>query len=297
MSRKSRSSGACSPWALIRAATVLWAVSVCAGVLRCEASETNSEITLTFNNLTNYSILPKLSQVSGTAVSANVALHGIAVRLRDLESGDWWNWEQASWSEDRTGNQKTVPVTDNLNWKTPLPRLASGRYEISVQAVIVSKVGKGTFNWPVATRRAFIIDSRPPGINFFPLHDQQTVFDFSEIGGEIDKDARIQLSISRVNELSELNRYWNGANWQTNADAQIKLGVSSAGDFWFPSAETRLPKASEIPPGMYLISVSAIDRAGNEGRAAITVIKVGPSFTLKQQRQRIFTEGSKGNEE
>jgi hypothetical protein len=255
--------------------------------LSSQASETNAvsanEITLTLNNLTNHSVLSKLREISGTVSSPKIPVQGVLIRLHDLESGGSWDWEQASWTEDLDGAQERLALADNSTFKTPLPRLHSGRYDIYVQAVLSSKARTGTFDSPVVIRQSFVIDSRTPGINFFPLHDQQTVFDFSDIGGEIDKTSEIRLSISQVNEITELSSYWNGASWQTNsADPQIKLRVSSSGDFWFPSAETRLPKASDISPGMYLISVSAIDRAGNEGRAAITVIKLGPTLSLKR---------------
>ena len=106
------------------------------------------------------------------------------------------------------------------------------------------------------------------------MHDQQTIVDFADVSGEIDLTATIQFSIRKVNEIDELNSYWNGSTWTTNrADPRRKLRAACGQDFWFPAAETVLPKAREIPAGTYLISVSAVDRLGNEGRAAITVNK------------------------
>src|SRR5437899_7023418 len=60
------------------------------------------------------------------------------------------------------------------------------------------------------------VATNAPSINFLPLHDEQTVVDFSDISGEIDAPSTIQFSICHVGDLDDSRSYWNGANWVTN---------------------------------------------------------------------------------
>ena len=224
------------------------------------------------------SILNSLREISGVSLSPNSASGVIELRLRDIRSGNYWDWQEERWVADAC-IQFSAPEGILTPWTIAVPRLSTGRYEIECRTSL------GPESTRICARHIFCIDRTAPTIWFYPLHDQQTVGDFSDIGGELSESAEVSFTIGRVNELGQRASYWNGANWTASIDdAGLKLRATNARDFWFPSAETKLPKASQIEPGIYLISVSAIDRAGNEGRAAITVSKPGPTLTAERIR-------------
>lgn len=141
---------------------------------------------------------------------------------------------------------------------------------------IQTKAGKPA-NANIVGKTTTSHDRTAPSIRFLPLHDQQGVADFSQIGGEVNEEAVIVFTISRLEESLENVRYWTGREWTANSNEPgTNLRGASVDSFWFRAAETFLPKTSEIDPGSYVINVSAFDRAGNEGRAAITVRKIEP---------------------
>jgi hypothetical protein len=222
-------------------------------------------------NVTNGSVLAGLSQITVTVCQADTGIDGVLVHLREL-----------SRSKEISCIAKLSPPTNSnrcdneLNWTATIPRLRDGRYEVSAQALLDED------SPAVSTSRNIVIDGTAPDISFFPLHDQQPIADFSEVGGEIDEVAAIEFSICQVNDTIDQKIYWNGKTWSTNRnDPAIRMRAGSVGDFWFSSTETALPKSAEIPAGNYLISVFAFDRAGNEGRAAVTVVKKFLPFSAK----------------
>jgi hypothetical protein len=224
-------------------------------------------VVISLTSPTNRAVINGVTELKGVADLVGGVVESVEVRLKHINSRKVWPWQTARWTSE---------ASTTSGWQVSLPRLEEGQYEVECRGYAAGETnGTLSYHW-------FTIDRSAPRISFFPLHDQQTVRDFSEIGGEIDKAARVQFTICRVNESAEGNRYWNGSGWISNApDTQLKLQAASTGGFWFPSAETMLPKPEQIEVGNYLLCASALDDAGNEGRAAITILIVGPSFTLK----------------
>lgn len=226
----------------------------------------------------NGSVLNSLHEISGTTLSPNGASGVIELRLRDIRSGNYWDWQQERWVPDAC-IQFSAPEGILTPWTISVPRLSSGRYEIECRTSVGSESSR------ISARHIFCIDRTAPTIWFYPLHDQQTVTDFSDIGGEVSESAEVRFTIGQVSETGQAGSYWNGVKWTATVDdAGLKLRATVARDFWFPGVETKLPKASQIEAGRYLISVSAVDGAGNEGRAAITVSKPGPTLTAERIR-------------
>ena len=224
------------------------------------------------------SVLKSLHEISGVTLSPEGASGVIELRLRDIRSGNYWDWQQERWVPDAC-IQFSAPEGVLTPWSIAVPRLSTGRYEVECRTSLGPQSGR------ISARHVFCIDRTAPTIWFYPLHDQQTVTDFGDIGGELSEAAEVRFTIGRVNESGQRASYWNGGSWTAAAeDTKLNLRGATARDFWFPSAETKLPRASQIVPGTYLISVSAIDRAGNEGRAAITVSKPGPTLTAERPR-------------
>ncbi len=213
-----------------------------------------------------------LSEVSGVMFCPSGTVGHVHIRLKHIATGTTWNWREEGWSPD-SWIQFDAPEGVVTPWALAPPKLAEGRYEIECRTSLDPAPPR------LAARHSFVIDRTSPRVSFLPLHDQQTFFDLSELAGEIDEQAEIQFTISCARNL-ELRRYWNGSIWTGDAsDPHLNLPAASAGGFWFPAAETRLPRPSQIEPGTYLIAVSAFDRAGNEGRAAITILKPTPTLT------------------
>jgi hypothetical protein len=228
-------------------------------------------VTLTIRNVTNGTVLPNLSKISGTVRAFGLPVDGVVVHVREILRGK----EISCVAKLGFATTNAAGETE-LTWTVCLPRLRDGRYEMNAQPLVKEHVP------PNSVHRNIVIDGTSPEISFAPLHDQQVIADFSEVGGEIDEVAAIELSICRVEESIEQNTYWNGVTWTTNRDDHsIRIRAGSVGDLWFAPTETALPKATEIPAGNYLISAFAFDRAGNEGRAAVTVIKKSLPFSVK----------------
>jgi len=262
-------------WLLLEAALlcILWANV--RGSERPTEKQAIIPVTITLISPTNRAVISTATELKGAAVCADGVVESVQVRLRHVNSRKIWPWQTAHWTA-LTGTNSTA---HHLPWQTGLPRLDDGHYEVECRSYLAGETNG------VLSYHSFSIDRGAPGISFFPLHDQQTLHDFSDLGGEIDKEAQVEFMICRVNESAERNSYWDGSSWTFNADdPAVKLRAASAGGFWFPSAETTLPKPGQIEIGTYTISASAHDSAGNEGRAAITIMKVGPAFTLKSRR-------------
>jgi len=243
-----------------------------ANLIADEHPESTNRIAVKITHPCNQAIIATLNEIKGSTVSQSGIVDVVQVRLKSVAGGKPSDWQSAEWIVD----QNTNAQRQLTEWRILAPRLREGAYEIECQATRAGKIIVGS------NKSTFVIDRTAPVISFFPLHDQTPVVDFSEIGGEIDKAAEIHFSICRVNDSEELNRYWNGSEWTANPEnSGVKLRGSSNRDYWFPSAETPLPKSSQIERGMYLISACAVDRAGNRGRAAITVRKTGAPSNLE----------------
>jgi hypothetical protein len=237
-----------------------------------EHPESTNRIAVKITHPCNHAVIASLNEIKGSTVSQGGIMDVVQVRLKSVAGGKPSDWQSAEWIAD----QNTNAQRQLTEWRILAPQLKEGAYEIECQATRAGKIIMAS------NKSTFVIDRTAPVISFFPLHDQTSVVDFSEIGGEVDKTAEIQFSICRVNDSEELNRYWNGSEWIANPEnSGVKLHGSSNRDYWFPSAETPLPKSTQIGRGMYLISASAVDRAGNRGRAAITVRKTGAPSNLE----------------
>jgi hypothetical protein len=235
------------------------------------AASAKHQVTLTISNLTNGAVFPNLSRIRGTVCSSGSPVEGVLVQLRELSRS-----REISCVAKLGVSARSATCQSELSWTATLPRLRDGRHEVTAQALLDEGVR------PASVRRTIVIDGTSPDISFFPLHDQQAIADFSEVGGEIDEVAAIEFSICRFDDTAEQKSYWNGTAWSTNRnDPSIKIRAGSVGDLWFASEDTALPKAADIPAGNYLISAFAIDRAGNEGRAAVTVVKKTVAFSAK----------------
>lgn len=244
-------------------------------LLAADPAESTNQNALTITQPSQNAALARLAEIKGSIVSQSGRVDLVQVRLKSLAGRNFSEWQSAEWTADKDSNAQLS------EWKVSVPKLKEGAYEIECRAL---QAGKTILASSVNT---FAIDRTAPVISFFPLRDQKSVVDFSEIGGEIDKAAQIQFSICRVNDSEELNRYWNGSEWSASPDSPgVKLRGSSNRDYWFPSAETPLPKIGQIERGMYLISASAVDGAGNLGRAAVTVLKIGTVSSLESTALR-----------
>jgi len=215
-----------------------------------------------------------LTEVSGEMFCPSGMVGHVRISLKHIATGTTWNWKEDGWSAD-SWIQFDAPEGIVTPWALSVPKLAEGRYEIECRTSLDAAPPR------LAARHSFLIDRTRPRVSFLPLHDQQTFFDLSELGGEIDEQAEIRFTLSYSPDF-ELRKYWDGSDWTGDAgDPHVNLSAASTGGFWFPAAETKLPKPNQIAPGTYLIAVSAFDRAGNEGRAAITILKPTPTLTAK----------------
>jgi hypothetical protein len=220
-----------------------------------------SKLAIEITQPANNSAVNDLKEIRGSVLCRTGVVEKVQVRLKSSEAEKVSAWAEADWSESKTASE-----ANRRDWKIALPKVRNGSYEVECRAKLTGET------FAAYTGCFFSVDQTAPVINFFPLHDQVVLTDFFEIGGEIDKKARIEFMICRVSEAEDQKRYWNGSEWTARADDPgAKLRGTLSGDYWFPSAETGLPKAGRIESGTYLVSVFAFDRAGNEGRAAITV--------------------------
>jgi len=235
-------------------------------VLAADAPKNRLTGTCVVQNPLNAASIHSLQTFRGF-VDAPEGVNGtMQMRLRHIATGRFWDWTAQQWSDD---GLLTIPVTEpgRTPWTVVAPALAEGRYQLEC-----------SFRDGTVLERAivssFSIDRTPPQISFLPLHDQQVIEDFSEIGGEITKPAEIRFSICRLTEQGLRVGCWNETAWSGAEESSLLNGASSGG-FWFPAAGAKLPHAGQIENGSYLVFASAVDRAGNEGRAAITVHKRG----------------------
>jgi hypothetical protein len=218
----------------------------------------------TISSPTNGSIVSTIREISGETLCPAGLSGAVQIRLRHVATGKFWDWAEDRWNDN--GALEFIPAEGTQTpWRILLPQLAEGRYELQCSS-IDSGVRRSSRN------SRFLVDRTAPSVSFFPLHDQETIDDVFEIGGEIDEPAEIQFTIWRVSARGQRLTCWNGKTWDANV-AKSELRASSAHGYWFPAAETTLPKADEIQSGTYLISATAVDGAGNEGRAAVTVHK------------------------
>jgi hypothetical protein len=217
----------------------------------------------------NGSVVSTVGEISGETLCPSGLNGTVQIRLRHVATAKTWDWSEERWSDDSAVEFKAIEGTQTP-WRILLPRLAEGRYEVECRTIIDS-VSQRT-----SAQNRFLIDRTPPRISFFPLHDQQTIDDAFEISGDIHEPSEIRFSIWRLSREKRI-ACWTGKAWES-ASSNSTLRASSANGYWFPAAETELPKAEQIQDGTYLISATAHDRAGNEGRAAVTVHKT----SLKQ---------------
>jgi hypothetical protein len=215
-------------------------------------------------NPTNASAIHSVSEISGISFMPNGFAGSTEIRLRQVATGKYWDWKAEGWSEDGI---LRVPIAEGtaVPWKIMPPKLSDGRYEVEC-AVQLGGASRQT------SASSFVIDRIAPQIGFFPLHDQQSIADLGEIGGEVDEWAEIRFSICRIADPAQSAEYWDGHGW-TRERTPTLLRAASANGYWFPAAETTIPNSAALQPGTYLISVTAFDRAGNEGRAALTLRK------------------------
>jgi len=233
-------------------------------VLASESPERTLAGRLLIASPTNAAALHSLHEISGIAYLPNGALGTAEIRLRQVGTGKCWDWLLDRWSEDavlRLPLREAAPVP----WNIATPDLSEGRYQVECSMQLAG------LNNPVSVH-SFIVDRTAPSISFFPLHDQETIDDLSEVGGEINEVADVHFSISRLSDAGHTSEWWDGEHWTNKLPSPSLRGATARG-FWFRAAGTTLPRRQDLQNGTYLILASAIDRAGNEGRAAVTVHK------------------------
>src|SRR3954454_11135891 len=72
--------------------------------------------------------------------------------------------------------------------------------------------------------------------------------------------------IFKIEEPAETGpaRHWNGIGWTTDEnDPGIKRKAKVEGGHWLPADESSLPSRSVLRPGIYYVSATATDAAGN----------------------------------
>jgi hypothetical protein len=226
---------------------------------------------------TNAAALSAVHEISGLAYLPKGALGRAEIRLRQVATRKCWDWTSDGWRDEGV---LRIPLSEGIAvpWNIVTPELAEGRYQVECTLQLEGSVGPSSIS-------SFVLDRTTPSIGFFPLHDQQTVDDLSDVGGEIDEPAEVHFSISRLSEAGQSSEWWDGNSWSQQTSSIRSLAAATAHGFWFRAAETSVPQGQYLEPGTYLILVSAIDRAGNEGRAAVTVHK-RPAGAASPNRSR-----------
>jgi hypothetical protein len=233
-------------------------------VLASESPESSRTGRLIIASPTNAAALRSVHGISGVAYLPKGELGTAEIRLRQVATGKCWDWLSDRWSEDavlRIPLREAAPVP----WDIVTPDLSEGRYQVECSLQLAGLTHP-------ASVHSFIVDRTAPSISFFPLHDQETIDDLSDVGGEINEVAEVHFSISRLSDAGQPSEWWDGEHWTNKLPGPSLRGATARG-FWFRAADTMLPQRRDLQNGTYLILASAIDRAGNEGRAALTVHK------------------------
>ena len=233
-------------------------------VLASESPESSRTGRLIIASPTNAAALRSVHGISGVAYLPKGELGTAEIRLRQVATGKCWDWLSDRWSENGVLHIPLRAATP-VPWKIVTPNLPEGRYQVE-GAIQIAGLG-----YPISVH-SFMVDRTAPDISFFPLHDQETIDDLSEVGGEINEVAEIHFSISRLRDAGQASEWWDGEHWR-NGEPRRSLRAATARGFWFRAADTKLPRRENLQNGTYLILASAVDRAGNEGRAAVTVHK------------------------
>lgn len=113
------------------------------------------------------------------------------------------------------------------------------------------------------------VDTTPPVVTFAPLVNQQSFFEFSDVGpqalgGTVNEASGAVFFIEEYNTNSTPNRFWNGSAWVTNRNSPgTRLPGVVTGGTWKPAPGLTLPLSSDLRNGYYLVTVRVADDAGN----------------------------------
>ncbi|MFN7139079.1 MAG: hypothetical protein ACK4UN_07060, partial [Limisphaerales bacterium] len=245
--------------------------------------------TVTISTPSQDANLKSLFIATGTATDTSSNGDGIAglkevrVALARLSDGRWFNWNAQTWGTTfdwnthvRLAATSLIPISRGTrNWQVALPNLMDGAYELHVSAVDQFNHASG---W---LARRYHIDNEPPGISFDPLKNNDVVFNFSQMGGNVTDATTVKFSIWDTTDAFPNWRYWNGTTWTDNgSDPNILRNGSINGTRW--STAGTLPHRSQIRLGTYQLIAEAYDGASNMLRTNISVTRSATDTTLPE---------------
>ena len=242
--------------------------------------------TVTINSPANtsYKVAPP---ASGTAADNNgTADTGVArvnVVLYRTSNAVWWNFHDNTWGTTTyNAFYNNLIATGTTSWSASLPAsLADGGYQVQAQAVDNAGNASG---W---VTRNFTIDNTAPTITFSPLVNQQTVFNFNQLGGTISKTSTVKFEIEWFKGGG--NMFWNGVNWTSlESDPGVLLTANTSGLNWTPAPGT-LPPRQQLAQANYVIFAYATDLAGNVGSNNIVLTRSPLDSTPPWSRWTPFT--------
>src|SRR5690606_22320482 len=116
-------------------------------------------------------------------------------------------------------------------------------------------------------KSTFTVDRSAPSISFDPLHTNDVVFNFSQLGGFVNNATSVSYAISDVTDSP--TRFWNGSAWVTSGIVYLPGSINSGR--WAPANPAQLPSRAQIRLGNYVLSARAFDAASNSITASIPV--------------------------
>jgi hypothetical protein len=122
------------------------------------------------------------------------------------------------------------------------------------------------------------VDSTAPVVTFSPLVNQQSFFEFSDVGpealgGTMNEDGGGVFFIEEFNTTQGVpNRFWNGSTWVAGRDLPgTRLPCTVTGGTWKPAPGLTLPLSADLRNGYYLVTVRLADNAGNANEQNIVL--------------------------
>jgi len=187
-------------------------------VLASESADRSLTGRLLIASPTNAAALHSVHEISGIAYLPNGASGTAEIRLRQVGSGKCWDWLSDRWSEDavlRIPLREATPVP----WNIVTPDLSEGRYQVECSMQVAGSSHSVSVN-------SFIVDRTAPSISFFPLHDQETIDDLSDVGGEINEVADVHFSTCQLNDAGQTSEWWDGEHWTNNVPSPGLRGAT-----------------------------------------------------------------------
>ncbi len=266
-------------WLLFLLLTLFW----CGGA---HAQGDTTPPAISFHNAEgtpSFTSLP--TPLSGTVFDAG-GMGGLTARLMRAPNGTLEFWNGSAWTtNDKYWLIQVTPsgAAGNYNWSVSISwptgaNLPPDRYVVHVSGS--DSAGNSAASErdmivapPDTTRPAIALNAADGTTTFTSLPSplSGTVFDAGGMGGMLS--ARLMRAPSGTLE------FWNGSAWTTQDKywmAQVAPAGAPGEYNWSVSATW--PTGADLPPGRYVIHVSALDNAGNSA-AIERDMMVGPADT------------------